>query len=77
MKDLVKALEGLPYIVKVLLTIFISIYSNLLRLFRSIAKSNVLGIVLAVILLLTGGFFILWIIDVICVVLGKNIWWID
>lgn len=77
MKDLVKALEGLPYIVKVLLTIFIGIYSNLLRLFRSIAKSNVLGIVLAVILLLTGGFFILWIIDVICVVLGKNIWWID
>ncbi len=77
MKDLVKSLEGLPYIVKVLLTIFIGIYSNLLRLFRSIAKSNVLGIVLAVILLLTGGFFILWIIDVVCVVLGKNIWWID
>ncbi len=77
MKDLVKALEGLPYIVKVLLTIFVGIYSNLLRLFRSLAKSNILGIVLAVILLLTGGFFVLWIIDVICVVLGKNIWWID
>lgn len=77
MKDLVKALEGLPYIVRVLLTIFVGIYSNLLRLFRSLAKSNVLGIVLAVILLLTGGFVILWIIDVICVVLGKNIWWID
>lgn len=77
MKDLVKALEGLPYIVRVLLTIFVGIYSNLLRLFRSLTKSNVLGIVLAVILLLTGGFVILWIIDVICVVLGKNIWWID
>lgn len=77
MKDLVKALEGLPYIVRVLLTIFVGIYSNLLRLFRSLAKSNALGIVLAVILLLTGGFVILWIIDVICVVLGKNIWWID
>ena len=77
MKDLLKALEGLPYIVRVLLTIFVGIYSNLLRLFRSLAKSNVLGIVLAIIFLITGGFGIFWIIDIICVVLGKNIWWID
>ncbi len=77
MKDLVKALEGLPYIVRVLLTIFWGIYGNLLRLFKSLAKSNILGIVLAVILLICGGFFILWIIDVVCVLLGKTIWWID
>lgn len=77
MKDLVKALEGLPYIVRVLLTIFWGIYGNLLRLFKSLAKRNILGIVLAVILLICGGFFILWIIDVVCVLLGKTIWWID
>ena len=77
MKDLVKALEGLPWIVKVLLTIFVGIYGNLLRLFKSLAKGNVVGIVLAVILLLTGGFFILWLIDVVMVLLGKDIWWID
>ena len=77
MKDLVKALEGLPYIVRVLLTILWGAYGNLLRLFRSLAKSNILGVVLAVILLICGGFFILWIIDVVCVLLGKNIWWID
>ena len=34
MKDLVKALEGLPWIVKVLLVIFVGIYGNLLRLFK-------------------------------------------
>ena len=77
MKDLVKTLEGLPYIVRVLLTILWGIYGNLMRLFRSIAKGNVVGIILAIILLICGGFFILWIWDVIRVILGKQVWWID
>ena len=75
MKDLVKALEKLPWIVKLLLVIFWGIYGNLYRLFRSIAASNVLAIVLSIILLLCGGFVILWIIDLICVIIGKDIWW--
>lgn len=77
MKDLVKALEGLPYIVRVLLTIFCDFYGNLMRLFRSLAKNNLVGIILAVILLLCSGFIILWIWDVIRVILGKQVWWID
>ncbi len=77
MKDLVKALEGLPYIVRVLLTILYGVYGNLMRLFRSLAKNNLVGIILAVILLLCGGFIILWIWDVIRVILGKQVWWID
>ncbi len=75
MKDLVKALEGLPWIVKVLLVIFVGIYGNLLRLFKSLASGNLIGIVLSLVLLFTGGFVILWIIDLICVLIGKNIWW--
>jgi hypothetical protein len=77
MKSLVKTLEGLPWLIRVLLTLFLGIYSNLLRLFRSLAANNIIGIVLALILLLCGGFFILWIIDLIMVLLGKKIWWID
>ena len=77
MKDLVKALEELPYIVRVLLTILYGFYGNLMRLFRSLAKNNVVGIILAVILLLCGGFVVLWIWDVIRVILGKQVWWID
>lgn len=77
MKDLVKALEGLPYIVRVLLTILYGVYGNLMRLFRSLAKNNLVGIVLAVVLLICGGFIILWIWDVIRVILGKQVWWID
>lgn len=77
MKSLVKTLEGLPWLIRVLLTFFLGIYSNLLRLFRSLAADNIIGIILAVILLCCGGFFILWIIDLIMVLLGKKIWWID
>lgn len=77
MKDLVKALEGLPYIVRVLLTLLYGVYGNLMRLFRSLAKNNLVGIILAVVLLICGGFIILWIWDVIRVILGKQVWWID
>lgn len=77
MKSLVKTLEGLPWLIRVLLTVLWGLYGNLLRLFRSLAAGNVIGIVLAVVLILCGGFFILWIIDVIMVLLGKRIWWID
>lgn len=77
MKKVVSTLEGLPWIVRLLLVIFLDVYGNLLRLFKSIAAGNVLGIILAVVLLLCGGFVILWIVDLICVILGKPIWWID
>lgn len=77
MKDLVKALEGLPWIVRVLLTLIWGAYGNLLRLFRSLAKKNTIGVILAVILLICGGFFIIWIWDLIRVLLGKEVWWID
>ena len=75
MKDLVKTLEGLPWIVRVILTCVWGIYSNLLRLFKSLAAGNLVGIILSIVLLCTGGFFILWIIDLICVLIGKDIWW--
>ena len=77
MKNLVKTLEGLPWLIRVLLTIFVGIYGNLLRLFRSLAAKNTVGVVLAVLLLICGGFAILWIIDIIMVIFGKRVWWID
>ena len=70
MKKIVSALEGLPWIVQLILVILWGVYANLLRLFKSIAAGNILGIILAAILLACGGFIVLWIIDIICVVLG-------
>ncbi len=77
MKNLVNTLEGLPWIVRVILTLVWGLYSNLLRLFRSLAANNLVGIILAVVLILCGGFVVLWIIDVVMVLMGKKIWWID
>ena len=70
MKKLVKTLEGLPWIIRVILTIVWGVYGNLLRLFRSLAAKNTVGVVLAVLLLICGGFAILWIIDIIMVIFG-------
>ena len=77
MKDLIKAIDGLPKIVRFLGTLIWGILTNIYRLCRSIAKQDVLGVVLAIILLLCGGFFILWITDLVCILLDKPIWWID
>lgn len=77
MKSLVKSIEGLPTIVKFILTLLWGFLGNLYRIARSGAKGNVLGVILAVILLICGGFVILWIIDLIFIVIGKEIWWID
>lgn len=77
MKKLVKSLEGLPWLIRVLLVLIYGAYGNLIRLFKSLAKNNLIGAILAIILLCTGGLVILWIVDLICVLLNKPIWWID
>ena len=77
MKKLLNTLEGLPWIVRLLLVLFVGLYGNLIRLLKSLVKENLLGIILSVILLCSGGFVILWVVDLVCVLLNKPIWWID
>ena len=75
MKDLVKALEGLPQILRILLVIFYGAFGNIVRLLKSLAANNILGVVLSIVLLCCGGFVILWIYDLYCVIVNKPIWW--
>ena len=77
MKEIVKTLEQLPMIVRLILVIVYGLYGSLIRLFKSLAANNILGIILSVILLCSGGLIVLWIYDVICVIKEKPIWWID
>lgn len=77
MKKLVKSLESLPWLVRVLLVVLYGAYGNLIRLFKSLAKENIIGIVLSIIMLISGGLIIFWIIDLVCVLLNRPIWWID
>lgn len=77
MNDLVKAIEGLPKIVKFILNLFWGVLGNIYRLARSVSKNNVVGIVLAIVLIISAGFIVLWILDLIFLLLDKEFWWID
>ena len=74
---MVSAFDNLPKWVKIILALpFLDILWVVYRLFRSIEKSNVLGIVLAVLLLIIGIPF-LWLIDIITLIIQDKIYWID
>ena len=75
MKDLIKAIDNLPFIVKILLCLpVVAIVWQVYRLIKSISDGNVLGIVLAIVLLVAGP-SIFWIFDLVCVLLKGKIWW--
>ena len=77
MKALIDAMAGLPKLVKLILCIpALDIIWTIYRLCRSIEKKNIVGIVLAVVLLIVG-IPVVWLIDLICVILKGEVWWID
>ena len=76
MKNLIKAINELPWIVKLILCIpVLDIVWTVVRLCRSIVAGNVVGIVLAIVLIFCAPF--VWLIDLICVIVKGNIWWFD
>lgn len=74
MKQLVEALDNLPFIVKIILCIpVLDIVWTVYRLCRSIAAENIVGIVISIILFFCAPF--VWLIDLICVILKGKVWW--
>ena len=77
MKDIIKAIDNLPLIVKLILALpGLAIVWAIYRLLRSLDKGNVVGIILAVVLLVVGP-TIVWVIDLICLLINGKVWWID
>ena len=77
MRDLIKAFDELPLIVKVILCIpMLDIVWSIYKICRSANKSNVVGIVLGVLTIVPGAFFI-WIIDLVTVLMNNRVWWLD
>ncbi len=75
MKDIIKAFDNLPLIVKIILSLpGIAIIWQIYRLIKSLNDGNVLGIILAIVLLVAGPAFF-WIIDLVCIILKGNVWW--
>ena len=74
MKDLIKAMDNLPWIVKLILCIpALDIVWTVYRLLRSLVAGNVIAIVLSIVLFICAPF--VWLIDLICVILNKEVWW--
>lgn len=70
MAELRKSLSGMDFIVKLLLVIVYDIYGALYR----ISRGDTTGIVIGVLQLVTANFFgILWIIDIVTVILNKEV----
>lgn len=77
MKGLIKAFDGLPKLVKIILALpVLDIVWAVYRLVRSINKSSVVGIVLAIIMLFVCP-AIFWLVDIITIVLFDKVLWID
>ena len=77
MKDFIKTMDNLPLLVKLILALpALDIIWNVVRLLKSVAKNNVVGIVLSLVLIFVGAPF-MWLIDMICIVLKGKIWWLD
>ena len=77
MKNLINAMNDLPWILKLVLCIpALDIIWCIVRLLRSLDKNNPVGIVLAILTIVPGAAFV-WIVDIVCVLLKGEIWWID
>ncbi len=74
MKDAINAIDNLPFIVKLILCIpVLDIVWTVYRLLRSLDAKNTVGIIVSVVLLLCAPF--VWLIDLICIIVNKKVWW--
>ncbi len=77
MKDIIKAFDNLPTIVKVILALpGLDIVWAVYRLCRSIDKNNTVGIILGVLMILLCP-VIVWILDIITLIAYDKVLWID
>ncbi|MBQ8400384.1 MAG: hypothetical protein IJX14_00495 [Clostridia bacterium] len=75
MKELIKAIDALPLLVKVILAIpALDIVWGIYRICRSVDKNNVAGIVVSIILLFIP---FMWLIDIIMILLKGTVWSMD
>ncbi len=77
MKDLIRNFDELPQLIKIILCIpAFDIVWSIYKIIKSVDKQNVLGVILGILTIFPGAFFI-WIIDIISVILYNKVWWFD
>ncbi|MCQ2602632.1 MAG: hypothetical protein MJ193_01760 [Clostridia bacterium] len=75
-KNYLEAYKGFSKIVKVLLCILWDLPTNLYRFSKSALKDSAVGMVVAVILAIFGG-WILFVIDIVTLLVMDKIFWLD
>lgn len=75
-QNYIKTYEGLSKIVKLLLCLLWDIPSNLYRFSKSVKNDNTLGMVLAIVIAIFGG-WILFVIDILTLAFADKIYWLD
>lgn len=74
-KDIIKFVDDLPDVAKLILCIpVLNIVFSVYKLCRSIESQNVLWIVLGVLTIFPGASF-MWLVDLICLLLNKKVFW--
>lgn len=77
MNNITKTFDDLSLVVKIILALpFLDIIWVVYRLLKSVEKKNVLGIVLAIVMLFVGIPF-LWLVDIISLIVVNRVLWID
>ena len=77
MNELIKTIDNLPKLVKIILALpFLDIVWAVYRLCKSLSKNNAVGIVLAILMLFLCP-AILWIVDIITIAVMDKVIWID
>lgn len=78
MKSVIKAIDNLPFLLKCILCLpMLDIVWSVYKICKSLDKGNIVGIILGVLTIIPGAFFI-FIVDFITLLLNKNtVWWID
>lgn len=75
MKELIKAIDELPLLIKVILAIpALDIVWGIYRICRSLDKNNVVGIVISIILLFVP---IMWLVDILMILVKGTVWCLD
>ena len=78
MKQFIKTMDDLPFIAKLILCLpVLDIVWNIYRICKSADKKNNTGIILGIVVLVLGSYTVVWLVDLICMIMKKEIFWID
>ena len=68
--------KGLSKVLRALLCLLWDVPSNLYRFSKSALKKNTVGVIIAIVLAIFGGFW-LFLIDLICILALDKVYWLD